>query len=168
MDFPWLKLKAKVSFPILSGWGAWFIFLQRYCLQIREVLSGFPSVYFSLDFKETKVWWLEGRGINPRGKTFALFSLLKAHSSNNKQMMKPEVKGLFHQIWNFLNEWNWGVFFWSEVVAIKSDSPIPGTFLPSASLDCKMNHENRSKATVHGIDNFDTKMKGNRNCLELF
>lgn len=50
---------------------------------------------FPWTFKKRKSGHWKGRGINPRGKTLALFFLLRTHPSNNKHMMKPEVKGLF-------------------------------------------------------------------------
>lgn len=115
-------------------------------------------------FKTTKVWSLEGRGINPTGKTLALFLLLRTHSSKNKQMRKPEVKGRFHQIWNFLNGSNWVLLVWGCGYQIRI--PNPSSFLQS--LWVAKGIMKIIPKGLHGINNLDIEMKGKRKCLELF
>lgn len=131
-DSPWLKFKTKVSYPVLYGQGGWFVFFICYCLQIRKVVSCFPSVYFSLDFKKKSGHW-KGKVSIPEGKHLHFSSHWETISQIINRLWSTKSKVSF--IKSEISSMNETDFCSSEVMSIKSYSLISGTFLPSVSFD---------------------------------
>lgn len=112
--------------------------------------------------KKKKSGHWKGKASIPEGKHFS--SYWEAIPQIINRWWSPKSKGFF--IKSEISSMNETEFCWSEVVAIKSDFPSPRHVLSLSFFGLK--NEWWKRGSVHGTDNFDMKMKGNRNCLELF